>query len=102
MRNNYGEDIIGNLIGKNLDFEKYDKDSSAVYPDIIVHKRDTNNNLLEIELKMKWKNGKREFDFMKINEYINQLNYKFGVYIELSENRENCKIEFGPFNTIYK
>lgn len=98
MRNNYGEDVIGNLIGKNLDFEKYGKDSSNVYPDIIVHKRDTNNNLLEIELKMQWKNSKRDFDYIKINEYITQLDYKFGVYIELSEVRENCTIEFGPFN----
>lgn len=98
MRNIYGQDVIGNLIGKNLDFEKYGRDTSNVYPDIIVHKRDTNNNLLEIELKMQWKNGKREFDYIKINEYISQLDYKFGVYIELAEIRENCIIEFGPFN----
>ena len=98
MRNSYDEDVIGNLIGKNLDFEKYGKDSSNVYPDIIVHKRDTNNNLLEIELKMQWKNGKRKFDYIKINEYMNQLEYKYGVYIELSEIRENCIIEFGPFD----
>lgn len=97
MRNVYGENVIGNAIGKNLDFEKYGKDPSNVYPDIIVHKRDTNNNLLEIELKMQWKNTKRDFDYQKINEYIDQLGYQFGVYIELTENRENCIIEFGPF-----
>ncbi|UNY98358.1 hypothetical protein MQE36_14880 [Zhouia spongiae] len=101
MRNKYGEDIIGNLIGKNLDFEKYGKKLSNVYPDIIVHKRDTDNNLLEIELKMQWKNSKRDFDYIKINEYIEQLSYKFGVYIELSENREECVIEFGPFKLSY-
>jgi hypothetical protein len=97
MRNSYGEDNIGNAIGKNLDFEKYGKDASNVYPDIIVHQRDTNNNLLEIELKMSWKNSKRGFDYMKINEYIKQLDYRFGVYIELGETRDQCVIEFGPF-----
>jgi hypothetical protein len=97
MRNKYSDDVIGNLIGKNLDLAKYDKEASNVYPDIIVHKRDTNNNLVEIEVKMEWKNEKKEFDYMKINEYITQLDYKYGVFIELSETRTNCKIEFGPF-----
>lgn len=97
MRNDYGEDVIGNEIGKRLDFEKYGKNSANVYPDIIVHQRKTNINLLEIEVKMNWKNSKREFDYMKINEYITQLNYKYGVYLEIDEKRENCIIEFGPF-----
>lgn len=97
MRNDYGEDVIGHEIGKRLDFEKYGKNYANVYPDIIIHQRKTNNNLLEIEVKMNWKNSKREFDYMKINEYINQLNYKYGVYLEIDEKRENCIIEFGPF-----
>lgn len=97
MRNAYGEDIIGNEIGKRLDFQKYGKDSSAVYPDIIVHKRNTTDNLLEIEVKMEWKSSKKDFDLIKINEYIEQLDYEFGVYIELAENRKDCKINFGPF-----
>ena len=97
MRNNYNEDVIGNAIGKNLDFEKYGKESANVYPDIIIHQRDTKNNLLEIEVKMKWKNSKRDFDYIKINEYIKQLDYQFGAYIEIAETRENCIIELGPF-----
>jgi hypothetical protein len=97
MLNKNGEDIIGNEIGKRLDFEKYGKKPSSVYPDIIVHKRKTTDNLLEIEAKMEWKNSKKDFDLIKINEYISQLDYKFGVYMELAEERKNCKIEFGPF-----
>lgn len=42
-------------------------------------------------------NGKKEYDYIKINEYINQLQYKFGVYIELSDVREECVVQFGPF-----
>jgi len=97
MLNDYGEDIIGNEIGKRLDFEKYGKETSAVYPDVIVHKRNTTDNLLEIEMKMQWKNSKKEFDLIKINEYISQLNYQFGVYLELAETRNDCQIKFGPF-----
>lgn len=97
MLNDYGEGIIGNEIGKRLDFEKYGKDTSAVYPDIIVHKRNMTDNLLEIEVKMEWKNSKKDFDLIKINEYIIQLDYEFGVYLELAEKRKNCEINFGPF-----
>lgn len=97
MRNNYGEDVIGNVIGKAIDFEKSGEGSSYVYPDLIVHKRDTENNLLEVEVKMKWKNKLKELDYLKINEYVNQLGYKFGVYLELSDKRDECKIEFSPF-----
>lgn len=100
MLNKYGEEIIGNEIGKRLDFEKYGKKSSSVYPDIIVHKRNTTDNLLEIEVKMEWKNSKKNFDLIKINEYISQLDYRFGIYLELAEKRENCKIEFGTFKII--
>lgn len=97
MLNDYGEDIIGNEIGKRLDFEKYGKEMNAVYPDVIVHKRNTTDNLLEIEIKMQWKNSKKEFDLIKINEYISQLDYQYGVYLELAENRNECQISFGPF-----
>jgi hypothetical protein len=97
MRNQYGEDIIGNEIGKRLDLEQYGKSINSVYPDIIVHKRDTDNNLVEIEVKMQWKNDKKIFDLQKINEYISQLNYNHGVYLELGSKRSECNIEFGPF-----
>lgn len=43
----------------------------------------------------KWE---KNFDFDKINRYMSELNYKFGVYIELSENRKDCLVEFGQFD----
>ncbi len=98
MRNDYDPDAVGNLMGKQLNWEESGEGSSYVYPDIIVHKRESSDNLLEIEIKMAWKNEKKGFDYLKINEYISQLGYKFGVYIELHESRENCLVEFGPFN----
>lgn len=98
MREYYDGDGVGNLMGKQLNWEESGEGSSYVYPNIIVHKRDSEDNLLEIEIKMAWKNRKKDFDYVKINEYINQLGYKFGVYIELNETRENCIVEFGPFS----
>ncbi len=103
MRSEYGNiEDVGNLMGKKLHWEDSGEDSGEnsrfVFPDIIVHKRDKHDNLIEIEIKMSWKNGKKNFDFDKINRYMNELNYKFGVYIELSENRKDCLVEFGQFN----
>lgn len=99
MREKYGGgDDIGNLMGKRLNWENSGEGSSYVYPDIIVHKRDTDQNLVEIEIKMAWKNRKKDSDYKKINEYMSELGYEYGVYIELYENRKDCLIEFGPFD----
>lgn len=103
IRAEYGEmEDVGNLMGKKLHWENSDEasgeNSRFVFPDIIVHKRDQHDNLLEIEIKMAWKNGKKQFDLDKINQYMAELKYRFGVYIELNENRKDCQIEFGPFD----
>jgi hypothetical protein len=103
IREEYGKiEDVGNLMGKKLYWEDSDEasgdNSRFVFPDIIVHKRDKHDNLIEIEIKMSWKNGKKQFDLDKINQYMEELKYKFGVYIELSENRENSIIAFGPFD----
>ena len=102
IRAEYGNmEDVGNLMGKKLHWENSDEDSGEnsrfVFPDIIVHKRDKHDNLIEIEIKMAWKNGKKQYDLDKINQYLDELNYKFGVYIELSEKRKDCVVKFGPF-----
>ena len=97
MRTAYGVDDVGEIVGKVINYEDTDEGASYVYPDIIIHKRDENINILVIEVKMSWKNRKKSIDYNKINQYINQLNYKFGVYIELNENRNQSIVEFGPF-----
>ncbi len=103
IRGEYGNvEDVGNLMGKKLHWgnsgEASGENSRFVFPDIIVHKRDKHDNLMEIEIKMAWKNGKKEYDFDKINQYVEELKYRFGIYIELAENRKKCLIEFGPFN----
>jgi hypothetical protein len=102
IREKYGNvEDVGNLMGKKLHWEDSGEasgeNSRFVFPDIIVHKRDKHDNLIEIEIKMAWKNGKKRYDLDKINQYMDELKYQYGVYIELSENRKNCMIEFGPF-----
>ena len=103
IREEYGNiDDVGNLMSKKLNWENSDEasgeNSRFVFPDIIVHKRDKHDNLIEIEIKMAWKNGKKKYDLAKINQYMLELKYQFGIYIELSEKREDCLIEFGLFD----
>ncbi|WP_319586766.1 hypothetical protein [uncultured Desulfobulbus sp.] len=57
----------------------------SVYPDIIVHKRGEENNLVIIEIK-KEKNKDKDFDRVKIRRYTspedeNNLNYKLGALV---------------------
>jgi hypothetical protein len=87
---------VGDLMGKRLNWENSGEGSRYVYPDIIVHKRDLLENLIVVEVKMSWNNRKKELDYQKINEYIEQLDYEYGIYIELNEIRENCIVKFGP------
>lgn len=60
----------------------------AVYPDIIIHERGTNNkNLCVIEVKKSTSKVIRDYDFMKLQAYTsidygNTLNYQLGIFIE--------------------
>ena len=103
IREEYGNiEDVGNLMSKKLHWENSEEasgeNSRFVFPDIIVHKRDKHDNLIEIEIKMAWKNGKKQYDLDKINQYMVELKYQFGIYIELSENRKDCIVEFGLFD----
>ena len=98
IRGDYDSDAVGNLMGKRLNWEDNEQGSSYVYPDIIVHKRETNDNLLIIEVKMAWKNNRKKDDLLKVDEYLKEIGYRHGVYIELSEIINDSQILFGPFN----
>jgi hypothetical protein len=52
-------------------------------PDIIVHRRQTMDNFLAIEVKKVGKNRGRDRDFVKLRAYREQLGYKFAAFIEI-------------------
>jgi hypothetical protein len=52
-------------------------------PDIIVHRRQTMDNFLAIEIKKVGKNRGRDRDFVKLRAYREQLGYKFAAFIEI-------------------
>lgn len=70
----------------------------SVYPDIIVHKRNTTNNHVVIEVKKTKPNEVLEdFDKIKLKSYLvdSSLNYQFAAFIKLgrSTDRPRYSIE---------
>jgi hypothetical protein len=64
-----------------------DGEARTVFPDIIVHKRKQQVNLVVIEVKIAWKNSKKDFDLKKLEAYKTCLNYQYAVYLEIGERK---------------
>lgn len=82
---------ILNDISYNQDFLTGKK---SVFPDIIIHKRGTSNNLIAIEVKKSNVSERLEkYDIEKIKGYIldNSLNYKYAVFIKLGSPNDSNK-----------
>ena len=84
---NGGEDILG-YITKKLNLSKDeinwdDTEAKTVYPDIIIHIRNTNKNLLVIEMKKSSSSVNKKFDKEKLKKFTEKpLSYNLGAYIE--------------------
>ena len=58
-------------------------DPITVFPDIIVHERDTHNNLLVIEIKKTTSKIDSEFDYSKLREFKRQYGYPHALFLRL-------------------
>lgn len=74
----------------------------AAFPDIIIHRRGTNEeNLCILEVKKSTSRVDYEYDFIKLrsytsNHYDNNLNYQLGVFIEavIDNEKPSFKLKF--------
>lgn len=68
-----------------------DTDARTVYPDIIVHHRNTDENLLVIEMKKSSRsNGDVSLDKDKLNAFIGEpFRYQHGLFIQLPTGRNH-------------
>lgn len=91
---------------KSLDCIEFSQRTN--YPDIIVHRRNLNNeretddnNLMIIEVKVNRKFSRQSKDFKKIKCLIelNPYHYKFGIYINLNK---GSNPEFTYFKRVFK
>jgi len=63
---------------------KRDRDRAAMRPDIVVHQRRTQTNLLAIEVKPYWSPVDRDEDFARLEHLTgNRFNYSLGAHVEL-------------------
>lgn len=60
-----------------------DTEAKTVFPDIIIHKRNTNENLLVIEMKKSSSSADRNFDKNKLKAFTKgDYSYTLGLFIE--------------------
>ena len=70
---------IGHL---GLDPDAEDTEGQTVFPDVIVHRRGTDENHLVIEVKKASSAVDRNIDRQKLRGYMRDLNYRFALFIE--------------------
>ena len=88
-------------ITKTLDVPKdlvdwNDIESKTVFPDIVVHKRKTDNeNLLVIEIKKSSNKIHHQFDITKVKALtMRPYNYKFGLFLEINIDGGNDSLKW--------
>ncbi|KYJ86641.1 hypothetical protein [Sulfurovum riftiae] len=78
--------------------ETNDTNAQTVFPDIIVHKRRTDENLLVIEMKKSTNTNSdnRDKDIKKLRAFKRELNYQFAVFINIGvdDNSGKNTVEF--------
>ncbi len=92
-RNHDHENVIKTLSGLpeyRDQVEIDDTNAQTVYPDIIVHHRDNNDNCLVIEIKKTSNARGKNFDLVKLRAYKQQLHYKHTLYLQLKTGADAC------------
>ncbi len=74
--------IIGDDIHLKAETTRTDDEhGNTVYPDIIVHRRGTDQNLLVVEVKKTTTHVPNDFDLGKLREYKRQLGYSHAIFL---------------------
>lgn len=78
---------------QEIDSESTDTFGKTVFPDIIVHRRGEQNNLLVVEMKKTTSNIKDDFDFCKLRAFKEQLGYKFTAFVKMKTSLNDTGFE---------
>lgn len=63
--------------------ESDDTQATTVFPDIIIHRRGTDDNLVVIEMKKTTSQESDSYDIGKLNAFKEQLGYQFAIFIKV-------------------
>jgi hypothetical protein len=83
------------LAGREPSLE--DEEGLTVFPDIIIHRRETDDNLLVIEIKKSSSTIKEAFDLAKLKAYREELGYRFAKFIRLGTKGEKPSVVVNQF-----
>jgi len=75
------------------DIKSDDTDARTVYPDIIIHHRNTDDNLLIIEIKKNASESDKENDIDKIRGFIEEYKYSYGLFIDFITGTEEAGVK---------
>jgi len=75
------------------DIKNDDTDARTVYPDIIIHHRNTDDNLLIIEIKKNASESDKENDIDKIRGFIEEYKYSYGLFIDFITGTEEAGVK---------
>jgi len=76
--------------------EKVDSDDTfaqTVFPDIIIHHRGTDENLVVIEIKKSSNPQSPDRDFQKLTAFKSQLGYEYAVFIKFNVEKDKVGLE---------
>jgi len=82
----YNRDGVDPKKIQHLGLHPNDEDTQArtAFPDIIIHRRNTNENYLVIEIKKSTNTADRAVDFAKLRGYKKNLGFDFALFLELA------------------
>jgi hypothetical protein len=60
-----------------------DEEAKTVFPDVIVHRRGTEQNHLVLEFKKSTSRVDRKIDLQKLQGYKQQLGYEYALFVEV-------------------
>ncbi len=73
--------------------KQINSDDRTVYPDIIIHKRGSIDNLLAIEIKKTTNNDTGEYDVEKLKAFKKDLGYCFAVALKVKTGCNDYRVE---------
>ena len=88
----YHVDVEYNRMGEAPKKVAWSERSEEVYPDIIVHLRMTESNVLAIELKKNSNPEKKTKDILKLRAYRRELGYHHALFIRLGIGADAGKV----------
>ena len=80
---NRDHDDVKRLDIKRRNVTSDDTQATTVFPDIIVHRRGTVQNLLVIEMKKTTSQEGDDYDYGKLRAFKKQLGYLFAVFLKV-------------------